>query len=216
MKVSISDHLDWKLDCITVGPLEMNSWIIHSSKYNSAILVDPGDEPNVLLRAIDKTKCELKAIICTHGHFDHIGATAAIQRNWDLPLLAHENGKPVIETLQAVQSTYGFPRTEDPVVEYFSGENSQLKLGDHDIELVHTPGHCPGHIVIKLPENVIVGDLIFARSVGRTDLPGGNFPTLEKSIRTVLYTLNEKTALHPGHGPSTTVGQEMEHNPFVR
>ena len=216
MKVPISEHLGWKLDCITVGPLEMNAWIIYSSEENSAILVDPGDEPNVLLRAIDATKCELKSIICTHGHFDHIGATAAIQKNWNLPLLAHEDGKPLIETMQSIQSTYGFPRTEDPDVEYFSGESSLLKLGSLSIELIHTPGHCPGHIIIKLPENVIVGDLIFARSVGRTDLPGGSFPTLENSIRTALYTLDEETALHPGHGPSTSVGEEMEHNPFVR
>jgi len=216
MKVSISEQLGWELDCITVGPLEMNAWIIHSPEYNSAILVDPGDEPSVLLRAIDATKCELKSIICTHGHFDHISATAAIQKVWSLPLLAHEDGMPLIETMQSVQSSYGFPRTENPEVEYFSGENSKLKLGIHDLDLIHTPGHCPGHIVIKLPENVIVGDLIFARSVGRTDLPGGSFPTLEKSIRTVLYILDGKTALHPGHGPSTSVGEEMEHNPFVR
>jgi len=195
----------------------MNAYLLSSQSAQAAILVDPGDEPDTLLEAIESSGCPLTALLCTHGHFDHISAAAEIQAVWDLPLLLHTKERPLAEHLNASRAMYGFPSVTLPRLADLSdaGEGA-LPFADGQLRWIHTPGHSRGHVIFVFGETALVGDVIFADSIGRTDLPGGDFDTLAASIRRHVYTLSEKTVLHSGHGPATSVGEEMLSNPFVR
>lgn len=207
-------HDDWTIRTLTVGPLLMNAYLLSAPAAGECLLVDPGDDPEVLLQAIDDSGCRLSGLVCTHGHFDHISAAAAVQREWDLPLLHHRGDAFLVNGLNATRALYGFPPTETPRTAEFPAE--RLAFAGGEIELRHAPGHCPGHVLLVAGAAALVGDVIFQGSIGRTDLPGGDFEVLAASIREQVYSLDEETVLLPGHGPSTTVGEEMRTNPFVR
>ncbi len=211
------EHTDWELRCLTVGPLLVNAYLLSSPAAGVAALVDPGDDPDVLLDAVDASGCRLAHLLCTHGHFDHISAAAMVQAEWDIPLLVHPDERVLIENLNGARAMYGFPPVAAPRFELLSsGREGRLPFADGQLRWFQAPGHSPGHLIFQLGGSALVGDVIFAGSIGRTDLPGGDFDTLANSIRTLVYTLNEKTVLHTGHGPATTVGEEMVSNPFVR
>jgi hydroxyacylglutathione hydrolase len=211
------EHLDWTLRCLTVGPLMMNAYLLSSESTKAAILVDPGDEPDTLLDAIEASGCSLTALLCTHGHFDHISAAAEIQKVWDLPLLLHPAERPLGERLNASRAQYGFPSVTLPrFADLPSANEGFLPFADGQLRWIHAPGHSLGHVIFAFGETALVGDVIFAGSIGRTDFPGGDFDTLAATIRNHVYTLSEKTVLHSGHGPETSVGEEMRTNPFVR
>jgi len=212
-----STHTDWDLSCLTVGPLMMNAYLLSCPSAGVAALVDPGDDPEVLLDAIEATGCRLTHLLCTHGHFDHVSAGAAVQAEWDLPLLVHPDDLPLVENLGAARAMYGFPAVAAPRCETLPADpRGTIPLADGELRWDLAPGHSPGHLIYHLGDSALVGDVIFAGSIGRTDLPGGDFDTLAHSIRALVYTLDEKTVLHSGHGPATTVGDEMRSNPFVR
>ena len=218
--------MDWKIEVLPVGPLQMNAGLVsgRGPAGKEAILIDPGEEPARLLAAIDASGCTLKALLATHGHFDHIGAAAAIQEVHDLPLICHEQDILLIEEMPAIQSAYGFQPSAVPKLLPELGDGDSLPFADGSIEVRHVPGHSPGQVMFVLPAPssgsgpgyAIVGDCLFAGSIGRTDLPGGDFATLEKSIRERIYTLPDDTIVVSGHGPDTTVGREKTTNPFVR
>lgn len=199
-----------------VGPLFMNAYILFSPSAGQCILIDPGDDPQYLLDEIDSTGCQLEHLLCTHAHFDHISVAAEIQKQWDTPLLVHQADAPILGRLAESRATFGFPPVDAPVVEYYDGPTHALDFAGFTLDLEHAPGHCPGHVLLNLGGAMVVGDVIFEESIGRTDLPGGSFTVLEKTIREKIYTLPGYTRLHPGHGPSTTVDHEIRHNPFVR
>ena len=218
--------MDWKLEVLAVGPLQMNAVLLTGKgpEGNEAILIDPGEEPARLLGAIDASGCVLKALLATHGHFDHVGAAAAVQEVHDLPLLCHEDDLPLIREMPAIQAAYGFSTTDVPRCRADLSDGSTLPFAGDVIQVRHVPGHSPGQVMFILPAPssgsgpgcAIVGDCLFAGSIGRTDLPGGDFATLEKSIRERIYTLPDDTIVVSGHGPDTTVGREKTSNPFVR
>ena len=211
------EHTDWELRCLTVGPLLMNAYLLSSPSAGVAALVDPGDDPDVLLDAVESSGCRLAYLLCTHGHFDHVSAAAMIQAEWDLPLLVHPDERHLIESLNSTRAMYGFPPVATPRFELLpAGTEGALSFAGADLRWSLAPGHSSGHLIFHFGDSALVGDVIFAGSIGRTDLPGGAFDTLARSIRTILYTLHEKTVLHTGHGPATTVGEEMTSNPFVR
>jgi len=201
---------------IPVGELQANAYLLTAPEAGVAALVDPGADPARLLRGIEASGCRLALLLCTHGHFDHVGAAAAVQRAWDLPLLVHPGDAPLIEQLPRYQELFGFPPTAVPRFEPLLADGLSLPLGDARLLVRHVPGHSPGHVMLLWDDDALVGDLIFAGSVGRTDLPGGDQELLASSIRQRVYTLPERTRLHPGHGPATTVGRERATNPFVR
>ncbi len=204
---------DWNLTCLTVGPLQMNAWLLTCG--GEAALIDPGDEPQALQGALAASQCRLRYLLATHGHFDHVAAAAALQASCGLPLRCHPDDLFLIEAMPAHQQMFGFPPSSVPRCLGDLTDGVRLALGPGELQVSHVPGHAPGHVMFAWPGHAVVGDCIFAGSVGRTDLPGGSFEVLEKSIRERIFTLPEATILHPGHGPDTTVGREKRTNPYV-
>jgi glyoxylase-like metal-dependent hydrolase (beta-lactamase superfamily II) len=205
-----------ELTVLPVGPLQTNAYLLAAPAAGEAMLVDPGEEPTRLLANLADSNCRLTQLVCTHGHFDHVMAAAAVQEAHDLPLRCHPLDAQLIRRMPEIQSAYGFPGTPVPRVEDSLSDGVTLTLGRVELTVRHVPGHSPGHVMIGWEGHVLVGDCIFAGSIGRTDLPGGSFADLERSIQERIYTLPDNTRLHPGHGPETTVGREKQQNPFVR
>ncbi|HOX26313.1 MAG TPA: MBL fold metallo-hydrolase [Candidatus Krumholzibacteria bacterium] len=205
----------WNLECLTVGPLQMNAWLLVDPASGEAALIDPGDHPTRLLARLDAAGARLRWLLATHGHFDHIAAAVAIQAHRDLPLLIHPADAFLVAAMPDHQRAFGLPPTPVPRIETSLLEGRELPLGSGALTVTEVPGHSPGQVMFTWPGHAIVGDCIFAGSVGRTDLPGGDLAALEASIRERIYTLPDVTVIHPGHGPDTTVGREKATNPFV-
>jgi hydroxyacylglutathione hydrolase len=207
-----------KVTVVPVGPLQMNSVLLSADGPDGpeAILIDPGADPQRLLGLIEESGCVLTSLLATHGHFDHVEGAAEIQKIHDLPLRCHLEDQPIIELMQKAQSSYGLPVTALPNFHADLEDGGSITFAGMEISITHVPGHSPGQLMFRIPGYAIVGDCLFAGSVGRTDLPGGDFPTLEKSIRESIYTLDDATVVVCGHGPDTTVGRERQSNPFVR
>ncbi len=210
----------WSLEVLPVGPLQMNAVLLTSPAPDGgpgeAVLVDPGDEGPRLLARVEASGCRLVHLLATHGHFDHVGAAAEVQDACGLPLRCHPGDEPFIARMPEIQAEWGFPATRVPRTAADLADGAAIAFAGGVIEVRHTPGHSPGGVSLVLPGHVLVGDCLFAGSVGRTDLPGGDFGILEKSIRERIYTLPDETVVVPGHGPDTTVGREKATNPFVR
>ena len=207
----------WELRTVTVGPLAMNAYLLCERTGGECLLADPGDEPETLASAVRESGCRLRYLVATHGHFDHVSAAAALQESLAAPpLLLHAAERPILEMLNESRAAFGFPPAVPPACRWRDGDGWTLPLGTAAVTVRHAPGHSPGHVVLSWPGHALVGDVIFAGSVGRTDLPGASFAELERSIRREIYSLPDATVLHPGHGPATTVGRERRENPFVR
>lgn len=221
----MSSSTNWNIEVVPVGPLQMNAVIITAEGPDcpdgpEVILIDPGEEAPRLLAKIEKSGGTLTHLLATHGHFDHVGAGAEVQQTHDLPLVCHAGDLPIIEHMPDAQTAYGFPATAVPRCEPSLNDGDTIAFAGREITVRHVPGHSPGQVMFVLPGlsplHAIVGDCLFHGSIGRTDLPGGDFATLEKSIRERIYTLPDDTVVICGHGPDTTVGHEKATNPYVR
>ena len=201
------------------GYIQTNAFLLSNLDRKESILIDAPhfvwEEIEPVLKELD---CELKALLLTHGHYDHMGGAAHIQKQ-GCPTYGHRDDQLFYETPE-VMRPYVYPpdmTLEAVTIDHWVGQGDSIELLGESIEVRHVPGHCPGNILFYLAslKAAFVGDAPFAGSIGRTDLTGGDFPTLERSIREQIYTLDPDTNVFPGHGPQTTVGQEFQTNPFV-
>jgi glyoxylase-like metal-dependent hydrolase (beta-lactamase superfamily II) len=201
----------------TVGPVQENCYLFRREGSDRALIVDPGDEADRLLRAIDELGVQLDGILLTHTHFDHVGAVAPVAEATGAEVWVPEIEKPVLADIMSFVPWPGFGPYESYDAEHTLSGGEKLELAGFDIDVIFTPGHSPGHVTFSIPDEEVVfsGDVLFQGSVGRTDLPGGDGPTLLESIRTLVDTLHEDTAVHPGHMGLTTLGAERASNPFL-
>src|SRR3954452_3733745 len=201
----------------TVGPVAENSYIFRRDDSDRALIVDPGDEADKLLAAIDSLGVELEGILLTHTHFDHVGAVGPVARATGAEGWVPEIEKGVLADINAFVPWPGFGPFEDYEAEHTVAGGEKLELAEFEIDVLFTAGHSPGHVTFAIPDEqaLFSGDVLFQGSVGRTDLPGGDWPTLLESIRSLVDTLDEDTTVHPGHMGLTTLGAERASNPFL-
>ena len=201
----------------TVGPVQENCYLFRRDGSDRALIVDPGDESDRLLAAIDELGVTLDGILLTHTHFDHVGAVAPVAAATGAEVWVPEIEKPVLADIMSFVPWPGFGPYESYDAEHTLKGGEKLQLADFDIDVVFTPGHSPGHVTFSIPDEqaVFSGDVLFQGSVGRTDLPGGDWPTLLESIRSLVDSLPEDTTVHPGHVGLTTLGAERASNPFL-
>jgi hydroxyacylglutathione hydrolase len=203
----------------TVGPVQENSYIVRASnEATSALLIDPGDEPQRLKAAIDALGVHVEAILITHCHFDHIGAVAPLARDTSAPVYCPEIERPLLTDIMSwVPPGFGPFESHQPDHTVKGGEH--LTLAGLDVDVIFTPGHSPGHVTYAIgsPAHpaLLSGDVLFQGSVGRVDLPGGDWPTLERSIAGLIHTYPPETVVYPGHMGVTTLGRERDTNPFL-
>lgn len=200
-----------RIDTFPLTPFLANCFVIRDD--NETVVIDPGEVTPALLQALDGVAVRL--IVNTHCHCDHCGGNAELVEKTGAPLAIHEADLPLLHSVEAQGRMFGcyFPPSPDPDRLLRDGE--VIQVGSCALTVAHAPGHSPGHIVLIGDGFVIAGDVLFAGSVGRTDLPGGNYRQLLQSIRTRLLTLPDETIVYCGHGPATTIGAERMSNPFV-
>src|SRR3954447_11447005 len=201
----------------TVGQVAENTYIFRRDGSDCALIVDPGDEADKLLGAIDALGVTLDGIILTHTHFDHVGAVAPVARATGAEVWVPEIEKPVLADINSFVPWPEVGPFEDWDAEHTLGGGETLELAGFDIDVIFTPGHSPGHVTFSIPDEsaIFSGDVLFEQSVGRTDLPGGDWPTLLESIRTLVDELPAETTVYPGHMGVTSLGAERAHNPFL-
>ncbi|HEY7632078.1 MAG TPA: MBL fold metallo-hydrolase [Thermoleophilaceae bacterium] len=201
----------------TVGPVQENCYLFRRDGSDRALIVDPGDEPDKLLAAIDQLGVTLDGILLTHTHFDHVGAVAPVAKATGAEVWVPEIEKPVLADIMSFVPWPGFGPYESWDAEHTLSGGEKLELAGFEIDVIFTPGHSPGHVTFSIPDEEVVfsGDVLFQGSVGRVDLPGGDWPTLLESIRTLVDNLHEDTTVHPGHMGLTTLGAERASNPFL-
>jgi hydroxyacylglutathione hydrolase len=215
------------LHVLPAGPIQTNAYLLTDSTHQEAVLIDaPGEVWAQIEPILTKENCRLSELWITHGHWDHTQGAAEIVRATGAKVRAHADDRGLIETPQLMERFMGAQLGLEPVhVDHWVAQGERFSALGRKVEVRHVPGHCPGNILFYfLPEAGVpwlrdgaafVGDVVFNGSVGRTDLPGGDFGVLEESIRNEVYSLPENTLIYPGHGPETTVGQERKYNPYV-
>jgi len=205
----------YEVHCLVVGPFQENTWYVTNEEQQQGVIIDPGEEAERITSLIEETGTKPVAIINTHGHLDHIGAVHALQEAYGLPFYLHPEDHFLIREYPEHAAMFGVPMQGLPEVTH-SLQEGELTLGGLQWRCLHTPGHTPGGMSFLLNGELFAGDTLFAGSIGRTDLPGGDTEALLRSIQTKLLELEESITVHAGHGPDTSIGTEKRSNPFLR
>jgi len=208
-----------QIKSFTFNPFQENTYVVYDETKECAI-IDPGcydtQEKKQLTSFIAAEKLDVKYLINTHCHIDHVLGNAFVKHNYKVSLLIHKLDEPVLKAVKTYAPNYGFPGYEDSSADKFIEEGEVITLGNQKFEILFVPGHSPGHIALfhRDSKSILGGDVLFQNSIGRTDLPGGDFDTLINSIHSKLFTLPDDVTVYCGHGPTTTISFEKRTNPF--
>ncbi len=204
-----------EIKALAVGPLQVNCYLVACPASSEALVIDPGDEGERIVAAVKDAGWRVVGIVNTHGHFDHVGANRFLVEATGAPLLIHEADLPLLQKAQQHAQVYGLHAEPSPTPGRLLRDGDEVACGTLRCRVIHLPGHSPGGIALLCGQHLFCGDVLFAGSIGRTDLPGGDHRTLVNGIRTRLWCLPGGTVVHPGHGPDTTIARERQSNPFV-
>ncbi|GBE31143.1 putative metallo-hydrolase [bacterium BMS3Bbin05] len=199
---------------LVVGQLEENCYVVYDESSGEAMVIDPGDEPDRIIDLISEDNLAVKYIVCTHTHFDHVGAIPELKKETGAKLIMHGDEKEVYAAAKDMAAFWGYDIDELPEPDMFVREGDSVGLGSLKFEVLHTPGHSPGGICLYGEGILFSGDTVFAGSIGRTDFPGGSIDKMKDSFRRII-SLPDETRILPGHGPATTVGAERNENFFM-
>jgi glyoxylase-like metal-dependent hydrolase (beta-lactamase superfamily II) len=202
------------LKMLVVGPIQANCYILGCERNKLAAVIDPGGDANRILMVLAKEGLRLVYIINTHGHFDHTTDNKRLKEVTGAQLAIHRADAPMIVNQSGQGLMWGMRIENSPAPDRYVDEGDMITFGDISLKVLHTPGHSPGGISLSTDKIVFVGDTLFAGSIGRTDLPGGDYDGLIRNVREKIFTLGDDVVVYPGHGPRTTVGQERRTNPF--
>ena len=209
------------LHSAAVAPFFKNGFVLGCETTRDAVLIDPGDEVEQLLAFTSSERLKPLAILLTHAHVDHVSGVARAKREFGAPVHLHRDDLFLYDNATAHGRLFGLDVEPPPPVDVFYAGAGPFSLGDYDVFVHHTPGHCPGGVCLQVGrrgeagKDLFVGDTLFAGSIGRTDLPGGHYETLMHSITEVLFSFGDDARVYSGHGPETTIGRERRTNPFV-
>jgi hydroxyacylglutathione hydrolase len=206
------------LEILPVGPLQCNCSVIGDEASREAMVIDPGDDIERVLSLIQKHNLQVKQIVITHAHIDHVGGAMKLRAATGAPILLNQNDYALLKMLDVQAAWIGMPTPGKVDIDQSLGQSDTVKAGSLSAEVLHTPGHTEGSICLYFPiENkLIAGDTLFKGSIGRTDLPGGSYEKILHSLHESVLALPDKTVVVPGHGPLTTIGEERESNPFLQ
>jgi glyoxylase-like metal-dependent hydrolase (beta-lactamase superfamily II) len=205
-----------------VGPFFKNGFVVACGRTKEAVLIDPGDEVAGLLDFAAVQSLTIRHILLTHAHVDHVTGVAAAKRALGRPVYLHRDDNFLYERAVEFGAMFGLQVEPQPPIDRFYSPGDVIAFGDYEVRPHHTPGHCPGGVCLQIGKageagkDLFVGDTLFAGSIGRTDLPGGDYATLLASIRNVLFAFGDDARVFPGHGTNTTIGQERRTNPFLQ
>ena len=209
------------LETRAVPPFFKNGYLVGCEETRQAVLIDPGDEVHEMLTAIEHHQLEARHILLTHAHLDHVSGVAIARRALDVPIWLHKDDLFLYDGVVQQGMMFGIQVDKQPKPDRFYENGQTLEFGNYEVGVHHTPGHCPGGVCLAVKHRrrtqtaLFVGDTLFAGSIGRTDLPGGDMDTLMASIRGVLLDFPDETTVYSGHGPVTTIGREKMSNPFL-
>ena len=204
------------LETLAVGPLQTNCYLIGCEKTRLGAVIDPGGDVADILSTLERHRLTLKHILLTHAHFDHIGGVAELVKVTHAPVALHPGDLPLLKA-KGGAAVFGIFMRPSPEPDLLLAEGQVIEIGALKLNVLHTPGHTPGHVTFYEPQvrAAFDGDVLFQMGIGRTDFPGSSFQQLMDSIRNKLFTLPDDTTIYPGHGPATTVGDEKWNNPFL-
>ena len=210
------------IEAQAVGPFFKNGFVVGCEKTREGVMIDPGDEVESLLAFAERNTLTIKHILLTHAHVDHVTGVAAAKRALGVQVYLHRDDLFLYDRAVESGAMFGLDVERQPPIDVYYTPGQVIAFGEYEVRPHHTPGHCPGGVCLQIGRHgergmdLFVGDTLFAGSIGRTDLPGGDFNTLVASIRNVLFAFGDEAIVYPGHGSATTIGQERRTNPFLQ
>lgn len=199
---------------LVVGSFQVNNHLVVDEVTREAALIDAGGDFEVVKKIADENKVKIKYILNTHGHMDHIAGDYDLQSKLGIKVLMHQDDEFLIKMMKQHLMMYGMPMYEQPSIDEYVKDGQEINVGELIFKVIHTPGHSPGSVCYLVNDALFSGDTMFQDSVGRTDLPGGSFNSLEKSVKEKIFILDDNITVYPGHGPATSIKHEKRHNPF--